>query len=227
VKPIPVVLLAAILFALCGFGGPLRAASLRFLPMSEELAGRELGVRDAKGLTKLRNLNAQKRSDAYPCATGKQPVVLVAMDRESADGKPATVEIALPDGVKSPLVLILPDAVDPSGLRVLVVEDSAAGFPWGSLRFVNTTDFALSIRYEKESKPLAAAPAFADIVLGGEARNMGVQLSKEEDPEAVLYSAVWEFDPNVRKLILIVAGNDPAVAAVELKILPDSRPAKD
>jgi hypothetical protein len=226
VKSIPVVILATVTFIMFGFVAPVHAAAIRFLCLNEELAARDLGVQDTKGTTKLKDLSALKRSDAHTCATGDSPLLLVAMDRKGADGKSASVEIALPAGLKAPLVLILPDPDHASGLRALAVDDSETGFPWGSLRFINITDQVLVIRYEQETKPFPASPAVVDVALTGEARNMGVQLSKEDDPESVLYSAVWEYDPAVRKLVFVLPGNDPATAAVELKVIPDQRPAK-
>jgi hypothetical protein len=61
------------------------------------------------------------------------------------------------------------------------------------------------------------------IVPGGDARNVGVQLFSEEAPDTVLYSAVWDHDPNVRKLIFIVSGAEEESRAFDLKIIPQDR----
>lgn len=213
------------LMALLPLGG-LMAQSIRFIPLNDEIAAAKIGVHDAKGTTSIKDLNSQKRSIPYKCKPGKTPIELVAMDRLDAAGKPAAVEIALPATVKVPLVLILPDAQHPSGLRTITIEDSNTGFPWGCLRFLNVTGGKLMIRYSTEVKPLPDGNTPTDIIPGGDARNMGVQFFKEEEPEKILYSGVWEHDPNIRKLIVITPGADPSVKALDLQVLPEDKRIK-
>ena len=93
-------------------------------------------------------------------------------------------------------MLILPDAAHPSGLRGIVVEDDSAGFPWGSLRLINVTDIPLLLRCHKEEKPLPVTTTPVDLAPGGEARNLGVELFKEDDPKTVLRRTdEWVFAP--------------------------------
>ena len=204
----------------------LHAAAVRFIPLNDEIAASKLSVRDSKTTTVLKDLSSQKRSIPYPCTLGKKPPLLVALDRKDAEGKPATVEIVLPPTLKSPLVLILPNPQHPTGLRVIALDDSSAAFPWGSLRLFNASANSLMIRYGTEEKALTEGDVPVDIVPGGEARNVGVQLFKEKEPTEILYSAVWEHEPMVRKLIFIVPAADPKTKAIELKIIPEDQRVK-
>ncbi len=204
-----------------GIAAPLHAASIRFLPLNDEIAARNIGARDPKGTIKHLELDARKRSAAFSHPTGGKPLVLVAEDKEGA-----TLEIPLAAELKAPLVVILPDPAHASGLRGIVVEDDSTGFPWGSMRLINITGIPLVVRYEKEEKSLPVATTPVDILPGGDARNMSVQLAKEGAPDTVLYSAVWEHDPNVRKLIFFLPGANPEDMPVELKIIPDDRRVK-
>mgnify|MGYP000609007341 CR=1 FL=1 len=217
-------LLITCIMAIFGFSAPLRAASIRFLPLDEEIAARKLSFRGAKKATKIKDLSAQKRSAAYPFVAGKTSLVLVALDREDSSGKPVTVAITLPPEISSPLILILPDAAAPSGLRTLAVEDSNIGFPWGSLRLINTTGTPFLFSYGGQVKQVSEAYAAMDILPDSEVHNMGVQLLKPEDPQAVLYSAVWEHDLNIRKLIFILPGAD--AQPLNLKIIPEDKRSK-
>lgn len=225
-RGLPVLLTTAVA-AVLGFAQTSHADAIRFLPLSEEIADRKIGLQEGKVLTPLGDLNARKRSKAYPCKFGQKPLSLVALDRERPNGKPAGVAILLPPEMKSPLVLILASADDPSGMRVMVMEDGSAAFPWGSLRFVNTTGKPFMIRYEKETKAIPEPLKPIDILPGGEARNIGIQLFSEADPKTILYSAVWEHDPNLRKLIFILPQADAAQKELKLEVIPQDRRVKD
>ncbi len=217
-------LLITCIMAALGFSSTLQAASIRFLPLDEEIAARKLSFRGTKKAIKIKDLSAQKRSAPYPFAPGKTSVELIVLDREAPNGEPTTLSVALPPKIASPLILILPDPATPTGLRALAVEESSTGFPWGSLRLVNTTGAPLSLRCDGEVRQIPETYAAFDILLGGTGRNMGAQLFRQEDPNAMLYSAVWEHDPNIRKLIFILAGPDPQ--SLILKIIPEDKRSK-
>lgn len=217
-------LLITCIMAAIGFSSTLQAASIRFLPLDEEIAARKLSFRGTKKATKIKDLSAQKRSAPYPFTSGKTSVELIVLDRETPNGKPTTLSIALPPKIAAPLILILPDPAAPTGLRALAVEDSGTGFPWGSLRLVNTTGAPLSFSYNGEIKQIPETCDALDILPGGVTRNMGAQLFRPEDPNAMLYSAVWEHDPNIRKLIFILSGADPQ--SLILKIIPEDKRSK-
>ena len=224
---IPAFFSAALVLALVVFGNMAEAVSIRFLPINDEVAERKLGLQDGKGLAELDDLNPKKRSKAYECSPGDVPPTLVALDRERPGGNPLTVDIVLPAGIESPLVLIMADTEHRSGLRVLVLEDAVTRFPWGALRFVNTVQKPLMIRCDKETVAIAESPANLDLEPGGESRNIGVQIFPEGDPDEVLYSAVWEHNPNLRKLVFIVPAEDPDAKALKLEIIPQDKRSKE
>jgi hypothetical protein len=62
---------------------------------------------------------------------------------------------------------------------------------------------------------------------GIEARNIGIQVFAEDSSITILYSAVWEHDPNLRKLIFIQPQTDPVQQEFKLEIIPQDKRAKN
>lgn len=200
-----------------------QAASIRFLPWDDTIAARKIGFFNGKEVAEIQNLHPDKRTQTVTWSGGAVPPQLIALDRTSPDGKPVSVAITLQAGMENPLVLILPDAAHPTGLRCFVIEDSSKNFGWGTFRFINATGKELLVRNDKVTKSLPEAWKAVDINPGGSARNMGIQLAARDNLTAILYSAVWEYEPDVRKLIIIVPGTDAQNGAVNLKIIPEDR----
>jgi hypothetical protein len=203
--------------------GALLAGPIRFLPWDDAIAARKIGFQNAKGVAELQELHPHKRSAPADGTAGETALKLVALDRTSEDGKPVTVDIKLSAGIQSPLILILPDPKHPTGLRPFVIEDNATNFSWGSLRFINATGKALLVKQDKTIKALPETWTPVDLSPGGEARNTGVQLVARDDLNTILYSAVWEHHPDIRKLVFILPGTDARTGALEFKIIPEDR----
>ena len=110
-------------------------------------------------------------------------------------------------------------------MRTFVIDDDSSSFPWGDIRLINATGKELAIRCEKTVKRLPESWTPVDLKPGGKNRNMAVQIAAHEDLNAILYSAVWEYDPNLRKLVFIVPGNDVRTGAVQFKIIPEDKRA--
>lgn len=201
----------------------LLALPLRFLPWDDGIAARKVALGDVKGVNPVPTLHPYKRSEPMDGTVGEAPLQLVALDRTSADGKPVAVDIKVAAGMQNPLVLILPDPKHPSGLRTFVIEDNTANFNFGTMRFINATGKALLVRHEQAVKALSAAWAPVDIDPGGQVRNMGIQLAARDNLKQVLYSAVWEHNPEVRKLIFVLPGTDVRTGAVEFKVIAEDR----
>lgn len=216
---------AAILCGLFASLSTLQAIPIKFLPWDDTIAARKITFSDGKEIFELQDLHPDKRSKAYKWAGGDVPPVLGALDRTSEDGTPVTAPIKLPSGIKSPLVLILPDPKKPSGLRTYVIEDASDSFSWGTLRFINATGKELLVRQDKAIKKLSKTWKFTEFSPGGDSRNIGIQLASPDDLQAILYSAVWEYDPNVRRLIIVVPGTDAKDGALDLKVIPEDRRA--
>jgi hypothetical protein len=198
------------------------AATLRFLPWDHKVAGRKIAFQHGKEVAAL-TLHPDQRSVPIRSTAGEELLQLVALDRAGPDGKPASIAIKMPAGIQAPLVLILPDAKHPTGLRSFVIEDASANFAWGTMRFVNSTGKALLVRHDKTIKELPDTWTPVDIAPGGDARNAGVQVAARDDTKTILYSAVWKHDPNIRKLIFVVPGADVRTGVVAFKIVPEDR----
>jgi len=218
----PILFAVALLGILTAFTS-LHATPIKFLPWDDTIAARKIAFSDGKEVVELQELHPHKRSKPVNWTSGEVPPVLVALDRTGADGKPVTVPIKITADLKSPLVLILPDPKQPSGLRSFVFEDSAGSFSWGTFRFINATGKELLVRNDKVTKSLPDTWMAVDLNPGGSARNMGIQLAARDNLTAILYSAVWEYEPDVRKLIIIVPGTDAQSGVVNLKIIPEDR----
>ncbi|WP_193211477.1 hypothetical protein [Luteolibacter marinus] len=215
--------LAAIVAGAFTLQGTLLAGSIRFLPWDDTVAGRQLGFQGGKDVVELQDLHPGQRSKAFQVGGEDSVPKLVALDKTSADGKQVSVDIKLGSGFKSPLVLIIPDPKHPTGVRPFVIEDDTANFAWGSVRVLNATGRELLILHEKIVKKLPKTWKPVDIVQQGKTRNVGVQVAAPEKPKDILYSAVWEHDPNVRKLVFIVPGTDARTGVVDFKIVPENR----
>jgi hypothetical protein len=200
----------------------LLAATIRFLPWDHEVAARKIAFQHGKESVNL-TLHPDQRSSPVKSIAGEKILQLVALDRSSPDGKPASVAIKMPAGIQAPLVLILPDAKHPTGLRFLVIEDASVNFGWGTMRFVNATGKTLLVRHDKTIKELPDTWTPVDIAPGGDARNAGVQVAARDNSKTILYSAVWKHDPNIRKLIFVVPGADVRTGVVAFKIVPEDR----
>ena len=202
--------------------GSLFAASIRFLPWDHAIAARKIAFQHGGESVEL-TLHPDQRSGPIKTTLGEGLLQLAALDRTSPDGKPASLAFKMPAGIQAPLVLILPDAKHPTGLRAFVIEDASANFPWGTMRFVNVTGKALLVRHDKTIKELPDTWTPVDITPGGDARNAGVLLAGRDDPKTILYSAVWKYDPNIRKLIFVVPGSDVRTGVVAFEIVPEDR----
>ena len=198
------------------------AATIRFLPWDHTVAARKIAFQHGEEVENL-TLHPDQRSIPIKSTAGEEIFQLVALDLTSPDGKPASLAVKIPAGIQAPLVLILPDAKHPTGLRSFVIEDASANFAWGTMRFVNSTGKALLVRHDKTIKELPDTWTPVDIAPGGDARNAGVQVAARDDTKTILYSAVWRHDPNIRKLIFVVPGADVRTGVVAFKIVPEDR----
>ncbi|MEX1115351.1 MAG: hypothetical protein WEB53_08875 [Akkermansiaceae bacterium] len=215
----------AIILLMLAVLAPLHALPIKFLPWDDAIAARKIGFSDGKDVAEIQNLHPDKRTRTLVWAGGEIPPVLVALDRTSPDGKPVTVPVRIRPGMKSPLVLILPDPAAPSGLRCYVLEDHSESFGWGTLRFINATGQELLVRNDQQIKALPQSWQPLDIQPGGSKRNIAIQMAAKTDLNTILFSSVWEHDPDIRKLIIVVPGTEAQSAGVDLKIIPEDRRA--
>lgn len=196
---------------------------MRFLPWDDEIAARQIGITTGKEVVELQDLHPGKRSDPLQVKSGDVAPQLVAIDRKTPEGKPVMVPLKIKPGIKAPLVLIIPDPKHPTGLRPFVIEDDTANFPWGSVRVLNATGVELLILHEKITKALPNSWNPVNIDQKGKARNVGVQIAARANPKKILYSGVWEHDPQVRKLAFLLPGTDGRTGEIATKIIPQDK----
>ena len=211
-------------FCLLALGEDLSAASLRFLPWDEATAARKIAVQSGSNLTEITGLHPLRRSHPIE-ATESSAWRIVALDRNDPEGNPITVPVKLDEGIKSPLVLILPDPSSLSGLRAFPVDENAEAFPWGGVRFINATSRSLLVQHGQVVKPLPKFWTPLDITHSQAASNVLVRIAEQSDSGNILYSGVWEHSPYVRKLVFVVPGTDRT--AVGIKIIPEDRRATE
>ena len=216
----------AVLFAAL-LSSPLLAGPARFLPWDEAMAGRKLAVTNGKGeAVDITDLHPLKRSRPIAIAgTPEAPPMLVAKDKVDANGKAAMIEIRIPAECQSPLVLIVPDPKHPTGVKPFVVEDNTARFPWGSIRHINATGKELITKVDKKVVTLPPKWDPVDVDPGGAQRNVGVETALKAQQAQVLYSSLWDYDPDIRRLVIILPGTDARLGALDYKIIPENRKA--
>jgi hypothetical protein len=214
--------LSILLFALV-FCCQLHAIPIRVLAWDHEIAAMKLAIGDSKGSRPIEAMHPSRRTKAYQLVPGDKPLVIEALDRKGPDGKPCTSEIKIAEGIKQPLLVILPDAKAATGLRLFVLEDDALNFNWGSFRFINAT--SRSLVYSCEKKFVAIPPSWNPVqaMPGGEARNMEVKFYFLEDSSQPFSSSIWEHDPDERMLIFFVPTEDPRLGPIAMKMIPENR----
>lgn len=209
-------------FLLLAFQGSLAAAPYRFLSFDESISNRKLAVKKGEEIVEIKDLHHLKRSPSINVPEDI-PLTLVALDKTSPDGKQVSVDAKLPAGVTNPLVLILPDTSNPTGVRPYVIEDNAGRFRWGSIRFLNATGKPVMTKVDKKVAELPAGWTPVDVDPGGDMRNMGIQAAYKAAPTQILYSAVWEHNPDVRELVIVLPGTNARTGEMEFKIIPEDR----
>ncbi|MCX6867995.1 MAG: hypothetical protein NTV46_17630 [Verrucomicrobia bacterium] len=174
--------LRAVIVTTLVLGQSLHAIPLRVLAWNDEIAGRKLALGDAKSSATIDAMHPSKRTKPYQVAAGDKPVVIQALDRTDKDGKPAASQILIPPGTRQPLLLLLPDEKSATGLRLIVLDDDTANFPWGAIRFINASGIKLAFVYEKKAVVLPASWVPVLVNPGGANRNMETQLFFDDQP---------------------------------------------
>jgi hypothetical protein len=152
------------------------------------------------------------------------PYQIRALDKNPGpDAKPIELTCPIPETVEKPLIVLLPDKVHPSGIRVIVVDDNPDGFRWGTFRFLNATPKELVVQLEKKAVKVPIGWKPVDIDLGGETRGIGARIALSESIEVPLYSAVWEYKADIRTLCFLVPGDDPRLSPVAFKAIPEDK----
>lgn len=212
------------LLAVLSWAIPLSAAPLvRVLAWDESVAARQLAFVSAGAAIEITGMHPLKRTE--PVKTkGGGPFAVRALDKEPGpDGKPLDITCRIPATMLHPLLVLLPDESHPTGIRPLIVDDNPLGFRWGSYRFLNATPKELFVQLENKAIRAPAGWKPVDVRLGGDSRGFGARIALAADFKQPLYTAVWEYNPDVRILCFIVPGTDPRLGPVVFKAIPEDR----
>ncbi|MCX6874381.1 MAG: hypothetical protein NTW21_11340 [Verrucomicrobia bacterium] len=204
---------------------PLHAAALRILAWDDGTAARKLAIVAGADQVGITGMHPLKRTKPIRLK-GSPPFFIRALDKPpGADGKPAQLAFTIPDAITHPLLLLIPDASQPTGLRSMILDDNPAGFHWGCYRFLNATPKEFAVKLEDKTVRVPTGWKPIDLDLGGETRGIAAAAAMTEDLSKPLYSAVWEYDQNVRTLVFMVPGNDPRLSPVLFKAIPEDKTA--
>lgn len=201
----------------------LLAVPIRVLAWDREVADRKLAIVQGKGPETIQAMHPSRRTGTYQVTGGEQTLVIQALDRPLVDEKPAASEIRIPVGLKRPLLLLLPDTKSPTGLRLVLLEDDASAFPWGSIRFINACGKKLAFVMDKKVVPIPPSWDPIQTDPGSSARNLDVQIFFYDKPERPVYSSVWEYHPEERVLVFLIPGEDPRLGPVAMKMISEDR----
>jgi hypothetical protein len=198
------------------------APPIRVLAWDAEIAARKLVLVSGESVVEVVDMHPEKRTASFRLK-GDAPVKLRALDLKTDDGKPVETACDIPAGMNRPLLVLMPDKANPTGLRVFVFNDDPAGFRWGSYRFLNATPKELVVQLEKKAVKVPTGWKAVDLDLGGETRGVGARVALSESIEKPLYSAVWEYDTDIRILCFIVPSTDPRLGPVTMKAIPEDK----
>lgn len=198
------------------------AGSVRVLAWDSEVAARKLALASGGTAVEIVHMHPEKRSPVIRLK-GDGPVMLRTLDKNNAEGKPLERACAIPEGMTRPLLVLMPDKEDPTGLRVSVFNDDPAGFAWGSYRFLNATPKELVVELEDKAVKVPTGWKAVDLDLGGETRGVGARVALTESIGKPLYSAVWEYNTGIRVLCFIVPSTDPRLGPVTMKAIPEDK----
>jgi hypothetical protein len=212
-----------ILLLLIGCGCASAAPAIRALAWDYEVAERKLALVSGESATEITGMHPMKRTGPIRIK-GKGPFVVRALDRNpGADGKPIDRPVTIPESVQYPLLVVMPDEKHATGVRLMVVDDNPAGFRWGSFRFLNATPKDLVVQMEQKAVKVPTGWKTVDLDLGGERRGVGARVALAEAISKPLYTAVWEYNEEVRTLCFLVPGDDPRLSPVMFKAIPEDK----
>lgn len=200
------------------------ALEVRFLAWDEPIAARQIAVTGSQSESAVKGLHPLQRTNAVGATLTEGNLTLRALDRKTPEGKPVDFSVKVGDSMTHPLVLLLPDAKAPSGLRGFALEDNSTSFPWGTFRILNATGKPLEVVLGTIHKQLPPAWQPVDLRPGGD-KALPVSVASTDAPRKPLYTGVWKPENDVRRLVFVVPGTDVRLGPIALKVIPEDREA--
>jgi hypothetical protein len=200
------------------------ALEVRFLAWDEPVAARQIAVTGSQSESAVKGLHPLQRTNAVGATLTEGNLTLRALDRKTPEGKPVDFTVKVGDAMTQPLVLLLPDAKAPSGLRGFALEDNSTSFPWGTFRILNASGKPLEVVLGTIHKQLPPAWQPVDLRPGGD-KALPVSVASTDAPRKPLYTGVWKPENDVRRLVFVVPGTDVRLGPIALKVIPEDREA--
>jgi hypothetical protein len=198
------------------------ALEVRFLAWDEPTAARQIAIAAGQGESPVKGLHPLQRTNSIAATLTEGNLTLRALDRKDAAGKAVDFTVKVGETMTQPLVLLLPDAKAPGGLRGFAIEDNSTSFPWGTFRILNATGKPLEVVLGTLRKQLPPSWQPVDLRPGGD-KALPVSLASMEAPRKPLYTGVWKPENDVRRLVFVVPGTDARLGPLALKVIPEDR----
>ncbi|RYD22275.1 MAG: hypothetical protein EOP88_08700 [Verrucomicrobiaceae bacterium] len=196
---------------------------VRILAWDDQVATRRLALASGSEVVEIAGLHPSKRGKPIKLAGSEEKLFIRALDKPPVDGKPVQRAFSISATVGNPLVILLPDPSDPTGIRAMTIDDDPKGFSWGSYRFLNATSQEIVVQLEKTARPVPPGWKPVELLPGGATRGIPAMFGTAGRMNKPVYSAVWEFDPGVRTLCFLVPGTDPGRSPIAVKAIPEER----
>ncbi|MDP4848367.1 MAG: hypothetical protein NWR51_14020 [Akkermansiaceae bacterium] len=168
-------------------------------------------------------MHPSQRTDKIDVPAEAESLRIVALDRKDEEGEFLSVPLKFTNGMKNPLVLLLPDKKAPTGLRLVALEDDVANFRWGTIHLINATGQELYFIHEKKPTKLGANWSPVVVAPGGASRNIGVAVFLPDKRDRPIYSAVWQHREELRQLVFMVPSDDQSRGPVDFKFITENR----
>ncbi|GAA5482160.1 hypothetical protein [Haloferula sargassicola] len=213
-----------LVFAILLTCGICHALDVRFLAWDDDVAARQIVALSGSSGTEISGLHPLKRTEAVSMTPAEGELAFNTPDKLTDEGKAAEMKVALGDGIKRPLVILLPDPKAPTGLRGFALNDNTDAFAWGSYRIINATPKVLNLAMGKHRLRLPTGWKAVD-VKGDDEESYPIWMATADNPQETLYTNVWPSGSDIRRLVFIVPGTDPRLGPLALKIIPEDRRA--
>ncbi|MGJ8642494.1 MAG: hypothetical protein ACSHX9_03725 [Luteolibacter sp.] len=199
------------------------AVPVRFLAWDGDVSSRKIAVAWGNETVEIDYMHPSQRTDKIDVAAGAESLRIVAMDKKDEEGEFLSIPLKLEDGMKNPLILLMPDEEAPTGLRLIALEDDVNTFRWGTIHLVNASEQELDFIHEKEEIKLAVSWSPVVVAPGGESRKIGVSVFQPEKRDRPIYSGVWQHREDLRQLVFIVSSKDQLRGPVGFKFITENR----
>lgn len=199
------------------------AVPVRFLAWDEDVASSKIAVAWNKESVRIANMHPAQRTKKIDVPADAENLRIVVRDEKNDEGKFPFIPLKLEEGMKNPLILLMPDKEDPSGLRLIALEDDVDTFRWGTIHLINASEQELSFHHEKEEVKIEVSWSPVVVAPGGESRKIGVSVFLPDKTDRPIYSGVWQHREDLRQLVFMMPSKDQLRGPVDFKFITENR----